>query len=676
MKDRVLKQTKALIKGTPLEAKARGIYLRALRHYRKKRSSKKHKAISEQRKTLIKNLQKINPVSFSNLQDAKYVILIEEIITISELQVLLNSIIVKQLNKQTAVLVNFDITEKHLINYGIISNNVVEKKSFILWAKNAIENSPAAFVIYLKNPLIPLTDFKSIIAVIENAKENCVVVAKITNNKQQIISAGHELDVYGRLTTPFQLQDEFSNLVMHDRNTNAISNEFFATSKSTFLQLISKYDASQDFSLQITLAALKLQFPVRYKSSICFLKENNKNFSSTPSSWESALSAHKMHTEIQSFLKKQEPPRNPNKRIIFVDSDIPKPDQDAASVTHMWYLQIMHSLGFEITYISAFSGDLIEKYCFPLYEMGIKVIGSGSPEELQFHIAKELGPQDVLFVSRAIIASHLFPVVRNRHPEVKIIFNTVDLDFLRKDRLAHEKKSAELLEESRIAKTDEINLLSLADETLVVSSFEKILLNSENPSASVHHVRLPYVVEGYDPVFSETDSLIFVGGFNHRPNVDSILHFLKNIWPIILESDDQIALRIVGSNVTAEILATAKVSKNVQVYGYVENIEPLIQKSRISIAPLIYGAGTKGKVIQALSLGIPVVASQIAAEGIGLESEKNVLISESPTDFAARVLEVYYDQKLWESLQKEGKSFVEREHSPILLLELFSKILF
>ena len=220
-----------------------------------------------------------------------------------------------------------------------------------------------------------------------------------------------------------------------------------------------------------------------------------------------------------------------------------------------------------------------------------------------------------------------------------------------------------------------MELVSLADETLVVSSFEKELLSREFPSKSIHHVRLPYLASEYRPSFQETSSVIFVGGFNHKPNYHAALYLIREIWPLVRELDPRINLRVVGSDIPKEILRLEDPSNGINILGFVPDLDELIQTSRISVAPLIFGAGAKGKVLQSLSLGIPVIGTKIAAEGMGLIDGLTIIVSENPRDFAQNIVDLYGNQEQWEFLQNNSMKFVRAEHSPESIYRLFDEIL-
>lgn len=155
--------------------------------------------------------------------------------------------------------------------------------------------------------------------------------------------------------------------------------------------------------------------------------------------------------------------------------------------------------------------------------------------------------------------------------------------------------------------------------------------------------------------------MLFIGNFEHPPNSDAMQYFLDQIFPLVHAQNRDIKLLIVGGHVPASIKARA--SDRVIITGFVADIEPLFNDIRISIAPLRYGAGVKGKINSSMSFGVPMVVSPIAAEGMNLEHEKDILIAEQPEDVAREILRLYSDQDLWQKLSDAGKHNIDEHFS-------------
>ena len=157
------------------------------------------------------------------------------------------------------------------------------------------------------------------------------------------------------------------------------------------------------------------------------------------------------------------------------------------------------------------------------------------------------------------------------------------------------------------------------------------------------------------------NELIFLGGFRHPPNLDGICWFVEKVWPLLMKKGFDKKLIIVGADPPAEVKRLA--SRNIQVLGYVEMLDPVFAKCRAAIAPLRYGAGLKGKIISSLSYGVPCVSTPIGVEGSGLRDEQQVLVGRDAMEMATQILRLYADDVLWTHLSEGGRDFFEKHFS-------------
>jgi hypothetical protein len=155
--------------------------------------------------------------------------------------------------------------------------------------------------------------------------------------------------------------------------------------------------------------------------------------------------------------------------------------------------------------------------------------------------------------------------------------------------------------------------------------------------------------------------LLFVGGFQHTPNVDAMEFFLDDVLPRILTRLPEIVVHIVGSNLPVSLQQRS--GPNVRIHGHLPDIRPLYAQVRVALAPLRYGAGVKGKINQSMAHGVPVVATTIAGEGMYLVPNQDVLLADTAAEFADAVVRLHEDEVLWQTLARGGQENVTRHFS-------------
>ncbi|HZP09578.1 glycosyltransferase [Methyloceanibacter sp.] len=363
------------------------------------------------------------------------------------------------------------------------------------------------------------------------------------------------------------------------------------------------------------------------------------------------------------------------------------PDKDSGSRSAFSYLQILSRAGFQVTFVPA---DLRPggAYGRALRRLGVKIVSAPQWTTLP-HVIESLAPcADLLLLFRAPVAAQVFGLIRTIAPSASILFNTVDLHFLRMEREAeldgNEASKDEALEVRRL----ELDLINRSDAAIVVSSYERDLLRELAPQASVHRIpilremprgsllerlrwracslfraadELDPSVKRRDLDFRRRSALLFIGGFDHTPNVDAVKWFVGEVWPLLQSRGFPHRLIIAGSNMPDDVAALA--SDRIEARGYVKDLGRLYAACRVSIAPIRYGAGMKGKIVESLGYGVPVVATSMAAEGMDLRHNETVLIADSPVATADEILRAYDDDGLWQVLSNSGYRHVESHFS-------------
>jgi glycosyltransferase involved in cell wall biosynthesis len=253
-------------------------------------------------------------------------------------------------------------------------------------------------------------------------------------------------------------------------------------------------------------------------------------------------------------------------------------------------------------------------------------------------------------LSRPQIAARYVDAIRERIPAATIAYDTVDLHFLRERRRADlgegNPAKAEALREIELA------LIRACDTTIVISEPERRYVLDEVPDAEVRLIPNANHVATEVPHPEGREGILFVGGFQHAPNLDAALVLVHEVMPLVWRELPDCKLTIVGPHGPPEIHALA--SPLVEVAGWVPEIEPLLDGARVMVAPLRYGAGMKGKVTQSLAAGLPVVTTAIGAEGLSLTSGEHLFVSDDVEGIAAEVVRLYRDDELWRRLSAAG----------------------
>ncbi len=348
------------------------------------------------------------------------------------------------------------------------------------------------------------------------------------------------------------------------------------------------------------------------------------------------------------------------KRALVIDATTPMPDHDSGSVRMFALLKLLGELGYQTSFMPQ---NLVRlgRHSADLEQAGIEVLSAPWISDPEDWLIRHGAGLDLVVVSRHYVLSPLIRMLRKLCPDARLVFDTVDLHFLREQREAELSGSASLGKQAQKTRASELKLIRQADATLVVSEFEKQLLSDLVPDA---HVRVVSNIHGLqDPgkPFEQRRDLMFVGGFQHPPNVDAAEWLIEDILPRVREHLPEVQLHLIGSRMPERILQ--RCAPGLRVHGFVDNLEPFMTGCRVSVAPLRYGAGVKGKVNQAMSHGLPVVATSCAAEGMYTEHGVDILMADNAEHFAAEVVRLYRDAELWQRLAENGPANVERHFS-------------
>ena len=343
--------------------------------------------------------------------------------------------------------------------------------------------------------------------------------------------------------------------------------------------------------------------------------------------------------------------RGPALRALVVDARVLTPDQDSGSVRMTGLLIILQELGLHVTFIPE---NLlpVSPYTERLQELGVECLHTPFLPGFDTFFTERGNDFDLIVLSRAHVAEELLPLCRKYAPATPVIFDTVDLHFVRQHREAEIARDDAKHRTARAMEMLELKLGTESDAIVVVSPEEKRVLEKELPHQRIAVISNIHEIRATIPPFESRRNFLFIGGFEHTPNEDAMLWFCAEIMPGILGELPDTTLHIIGSKMPESVRALA--SDHVVTHGHVENVEPFFESCLLSVAPLRFGAGVKGKTNQSMSFGVPVVSTSVGAEGMHLTHEKNVLLADDPQEFAQQVIRLHRDRELWAALSRSG----------------------
>ncbi len=348
------------------------------------------------------------------------------------------------------------------------------------------------------------------------------------------------------------------------------------------------------------------------------------------------------------------------KRMLILDACTPTPDQDSGSLRMLNLIKILKELDYHIVFMPE-NLSYNAGYTQALQQLGVECIYHPSINNPVEYLKDKGKYLDAVILSRYYVAEPVMPFIREYCPKAQIIFDTVDLHYVRERRmaeLAKDQKLAKIAEETRIK---ELAVAKACDVTLVVSPYEVEVLAKELPNTKVKVLTNIHEIYGCRKGFKQRKDIMFIGGYQHTPNVDAVEWFIKEIFPLVEKQLPEIKFHIIGSKAPKHIQKMA--TGNIVFQGFVEDIEPIMDDIRIAVAPLRFGAGVKGKVNMSMSYGQPVVGTKVAVEGMYAQEGVDVLMAETPIDFAQQIVRLYQDEELWNTISNGGLANVQNYFS-------------
>jgi len=376
-------------------------------------------------------------------------------------------------------------------------------------------------------------------------------------------------------------------------------------------------------------------------------KHQDINRSTFAERWAAELITKPANGDV-AFLSQASPGR---KNILVIDHYVPKPDQDSGSLRMFQILKLLRRLGHRVMFIP----DNLAKthpYTSELQKRGIEVVYHPYIKKVRDYLVSHGAHFDAVVLSRCDFAHKHIADVRLHAPRSRVIFDTVDLHHLREDGEARLTGDPEVRRKAQEKEELEHELIEQADETWVVSPVEQRLLQEKWPGKSIQLVSNIVDIPGSKKPFALRRDYLFIGGFQHRPNADAVLFFVREIYPLVSKYLPEAKFYIIGDKPPPEIAALA--TERIIVAGLQRDVRPFFDSVKLSVAPLRFGAGVKGKINQSMAFGVPVVATSLAVEGMELKDREDILVADEPEDFAEALIELYESEELWNRISENG----------------------
>ena len=387
--------------------------------------------------------------------------------------------------------------------------------------------------------------------------------------------------------------------------------------------------------------------------------ENQKKFYEK---WKDVLEKDQFPNAENVFLAKDR--SRFKKQILVVDHYVPHFDQDAGGKCTYMYLQVMVKMGFKVTFI----GDNFfkhEPYTTALNQKGIEVLyGNYYYNNWQEWLKDNLHYFDYVYLQRPHISIKYIDLVK-QNCNAKIFYFAHDLHHIREMREYELTKDPEKLESANHWKEVEYELFGKADVGHVVGSYEQAIMQKAFPDKPIRNIPL-YVYEDVpndiNRDFSKRTDLVYVGGFGHPPNADAVLWFAENVFPKILQKLPDVKWHVVGGKVPDKIQELN--SEHIIIEGFMpdEELQKLYRNCRLAVVPLRYGAGVKGKVVEAAYFQIPLVTTSIGAEGIDA-TMGNMLVIDDAEQMAEEICRVYNDLDRLKEMSEAGEKLIRKYYT-------------
>ena len=359
-----------------------------------------------------------------------------------------------------------------------------------------------------------------------------------------------------------------------------------------------------------------------------------------------------------------------NNKVLIIGLIWPEPDSTAAGERMMQLIEVFQKNKFHISFVSTASKS--EK-SFPLETLHIEThkieINSSSFDKL----VSQIDPGIVMF-DRFLTEEQFGWKITENCPEAIKILDTEDLHFLRNSRQKafKDKKELNLKYLTNDITKREIASIFRCDLSLIISKYEMDLLSKEFKINNNILFYLPFLMDTINnnkisnyPTFKERIDFITIGNFKHEPNINSVKYLKETIWPLIRTHLPKAKLNVYGAYIPEYVKQMHSEKEGFIIKGWAKDKENVFTKTRVCLAPLNFGAGLKGKLINSMQYGTPNVTTTLGAESMHDSLKWNGFVKDDPKEFAMDAVKLYENEKIWKNAQQNGISILNQCYDKI-----------
>jgi glycosyltransferase involved in cell wall biosynthesis len=338
---------------------------------------------------------------------------------------------------------------------------------------------------------------------------------------------------------------------------------------------------------------------------------------------------------------------------LVVDDRLPDLGRDAGSKAIISHMQSLQRLGFEVNFTAPdMRGDPRA-----LEALGVKTQLKPWVNSVEEVLERQAGAYRLVYLHRLSNASLYLWLVRKHQPRARIIYALADLHHLRLAREAAVEKRDDLRLHSEWVKRQELWIAAQADTVVTHSIVERDIMWRHLPAKKIIVAPWHVAPEPATSSFADRGGVGFVAHFSHRPNIDAAHFLIESIMPAVWAIDPSIACFIAGTDLPDNLRQLA--GARVRMVGAVENLNGFFHSVRLTIAPLAFGAGVKGKVLDSMAAGAPCVCTPVAAEGLNLPASLANLVRETSADLAEAIVALHNDESLNREAAVAGLDFIK-----------------